>query len=440
MNGEEIPTTEVESRFEPAKSILVNRISEVKHPLEWQGEDIQGKVNAYQGDQQGQWDTASVFWQNVRNSEYVSRHYGFIRGAGPAGDEQGVGKLMIEDPVTLFSTVPFSKRYDEPSTGTVLNDVVDEFNANTPFDLSLGSVDIEKIEGADLWGDIVAGAVEDVGDDVVGGLLGETNTDGQIFGNTRSAIGREMKTSKSFKSNEHTIKSAMDWLSRISRGNYRLSGAKPLKLIFDTDDSQTTHYTSTAINGKNKVADRNMKFGGSYRANDSPAIDVINSNVLSETGVINTITVNGKSGSSLYGMDVSPLNSEKYPSVTVEEPALVKRAGGQAVKGPIQTTDDKTLEAAEGSAKKKLQEKIVNSGEGTIESFCAPLLIPGDFITTIPECSDMVPNANLTPITVQVNHVRHHKKHDDEARTYAGVSPVAKKNEMRIVESEMKKI
>lgn len=434
--GQEIPTTEVESRFEPAGNCLVNRISEVKHPLEWQGQDIQGKISAYEGENQSGWDTASVFWQNVRNGQYTSRHYGFIRGAGPAGDGNGVGKFFIEDPVNLFSSCSFSKKYDEPSTGTVLNDVVEEFNANTPFDLSLGSVDVETLEGAELFDDILPA----VGQDLVENDGSFGSDEGPLFENTRSAISREMKTSKSFKANEHTLKDVMSWLCRVSQANYRLSGSKPLKLIFDSDDSQTTHYTSTAVTGKNKVGDIQLKHGGSYRPSNGPAIDVINSNVLSETGVINSIEVHGKSTWSVNGFRVRQLSNNKFPSVTVVEPTLKQRAGGQAVKGPIQTTDDKTLEAVEGSAKEILRRKIVNSGEGTIESYCAPLLIPGDFITTIPECSDMVPNANLTPITVQVNHVRHHKKHDDEARTYAGVSPVAKKNEMRIVESEMKKI
>ena len=435
MNGEEIPTTEVESRFEPAKSVLVNRISEVKFPLEWRKEDIQGKINAYSGDQQSQWDTASVFWQNVRNSQYTSRHYGFIRGAGPA-DKQGVGKFFIEDPVSLFNTISYSGRYDEPSTGTVLNDVVDSFNENTPFDLSLGSVDIKTLEGAELYDDILPA----VGQDLVENDGSFGSDDGPLFENTRSAIEKEMKTSKAFKSNEHTLADVMEWICRIGEGNWRLSGSKPLKLIFDTDDSQTTHYTSTAVNGKNQIGDIQLKFGGSYRPNDASAIDVINSNVLSEVGVVNSITVHGKSNWSVGGFRVRQLSSNQFPSVTVELPTLVKRAGGQAVKGPIQTTDDKTLEAAEGSAKEALRKKIVNSGEGTIESYCAPLLIPGDLITTIPECSDMVPNANLTPITVQVNRVRHHKKHDDEARTYAGVSPVAKKSEMVVAESKMKDI
>lgn len=434
--GQEIPTTEVESRFSNSGSLSVNRISEVKFPFEWQGEDIQGKIKAYSGSNQESWDTASVFWQNVRNGQYTSRHYGFIRGAGSAGTGNGVGKFFIEDPATLFSTISFSKKYDEPSTGTVLNDVVDEFNANTPFDLSLGSVDIQTLEGAELYDDILPA----VGQDLVENDGSFGSDDGPLFENTRSAIGKEMKTSKSFKGNEHTLADVMSWLCRVSNSIWRLSGSKPLKIIFDSDSSQTTHYTSTAITGKNKVGDRNMKFGGSYRPNDSPAIDVINSNVLSEIGVINSIEVHGKSSWSVNGFRVRELASDRFPSCTVVEPTLMERANGQPVKGPIQTTDDKTLEAVEGSAKEILRKKIVNSGEGSIETFCAPLLVPQDLITTIPECSDMVPNADLTPITLQVNNVRHHKKHDDEARTYAGVSPVAKKGDMVVTESEMKEI
>jgi hypothetical protein len=429
VNGEQIPTTEVESRFSPHGPASVNRLSEVRYPLEWEGVDYQSKIDAFDPNNQSDYDTASVFWQNVRNSDYVGRHYGFVRGVGGT-DTQGVGKLYIEGPSNLVTAIPFSKKYDEPTTTTVLNDVIDEFNANTPFSVGLGSVDRQPIEGAELFDDIIPAVGRDLVED----------NGGPLFENTRSAISREMKTSKTFTANEDTLKSVLTWLSEVSGGEWRFSGADPLKIILDTDSSQVTHYTSTGITGKSKTGNRNLKYGGSYRPNGSPAIDVITNDALSELFPLNTITVHGKSPWSVHGIDVSPLTSNRFPAVTVEEPTLVKRANGKNIKGTIQTTGDKTLKAAENSAKKKLKKKITNSGEGEVEAFLAPYIIPGDLLSLVPECSDFVPNANLTPVTFQVNTVRHHKKSTKEGRTYVGVCPVAKRSNMVVTKSKMKEL
>lgn len=429
VDGTEIPTTEVETRFTGSSHCRVNRISEVNFPLEWRGNDIAGQIQDFDPNNQSDYSMASVFWQDVRGGEYFGRHYGFIRGVGGT-KKQGEGRLYIEDPVALMTAIEFSKRYSKPTTKTVLNDVATKFSNNTPFDVSLGSVDIETIDGPDTTD--IAGSIADY---FISGDI-------KSLAKSVKQTNKELQTSKSFKENEHTLKDVMTWLINVGEsGEYWFSGAKPLKIIYDTDDSQRTNYVSTAITGKEKVGeDRNLKYGGSYRPSDGPAIDVITNDALSELFPVNSISVAGKSSWSINGFRVKELASDKYPFSTVEEPTLKKRAGGKTIRGQIHSTDDKTLNAVENSAKKILKRKITGSGDGEVEAFLTPLIIPGDTVELVPECNDFAPNATLNPIKFQVNTVRHHKKSTDEGRTYIGVSPMAKRSNMNVVESEMRQI
>ena len=210
VNGEEIPTVNdgVESRFSTDGPAKINRISEINFPLSWDNEDIQGKIDAFDANSQSGYDTASVFWQHARGGEYVSRHYGYVRGVGGAGGS-GVGKFFIDDPSSMVTAIPFSKKYDEPNVGTVLQDVLDEFNANTPFNAAIGSADIQKLDAIDTSTGLAGAVGNFLEGDIVEGFQTALQTNKS-----------QAKTSKTFKANEHTLKDALDWITNVGGGDW----------------------------------------------------------------------------------------------------------------------------------------------------------------------------------------------------------------------------
>lgn len=435
VGGEFIPTTDVETRISTDGPAKINRLTEVKFPLTWDGEDIIGRISGFEPSSQSDFDTATIFWQNPRTNSFVARHHGFVRGvSGSSENNSGVGRLYVDDPSSMVTAIPFSESYDGPSTATVLSDVIEEFNAHTPFNTSLGASDVENIQGADA-----------------ASLTGELFTDFATLDfagavqTAASAVGEEMKSSKTFKSNTHTLKDALDWVAKVGGGDWWFAGgSEDLGLVYDTDDSQTATYTAAGIQGKNKTSNQQLKYGGAYTSG-SQTIDIITNDALSELFPVNTITVRGKSPQSILGVDWNPIDTNRYPMATVEHPDLKQRTGGRTIKGTVKETDDKSIQAAERTAKKTLKNKIMESGEGEMSAFITPPIIPGDVVVAVPECGDFIPAGNPVPIEYEVNGVRHHKVSDDThkdfvGRTYVTVSAKAKKSDMTVVESDMKDV
>ena len=437
----------IETRISSSGIGKQTKISEVHFPYEWSGVDYASKVSAFKPNQQSDYDIANVWFQDVRSERWLLVHRGFVRGVGPSS-EAGIGRMMIDTPENMTSAIPVSERYVKPDSVNVLQDCVDYFNKNTPFDASLGSVDSIDFGGQEVRERYLGEDTANVGQgDNIGEQIGDAATDiGRVLGRfvqpdtyIDAISGDTIQTTKSFKANEHTLRDILKWVTATAGGDWWFEPTQSgLKLIYDNDDSEVTTFTSSAIIGKNKVANRNLAKGGSYRANGGPAIDVITNDALSEIFPQNSLTVHGKSAWSIHGIDVNPLDSDKFPSVTVSHEILKERAGGRTLKGQIVTTDDKTLHSAEQSAKKKLKRKITSSGVGEIECFLKPGVRIGDIVKLIPECNDFAPNVDFEPLEYEVVEVRHEKQARDEGRTYLTCSPKAKTSDMVVESSEMK--
>lgn len=423
------------------------KITECHFPYEWKGVDYASKVSSFQPNQQTDYDLANVWFQDVRSGRWLLVHRGFVRGVGPSSD--GIGRMMVDAPENMTSSIPVSQRYVKPNSVDVLQDCVEYFNEHTPFDATLGSVDSIDFGGQEVRERYLGEDTANVGQgDTIGEQVGDAATDiGRVLGRfirpdtyIDAVSGDTIQTTKSFKSNEHTLRDILDWVCETAGGNWWFEPRESeLKLIYDNDDSEVTEFTSTTITGKDKVANQNLAKGGSYQASGTPAIDVITNDALSETFPQNSLTIFGKSSWSIHGIDVNPLDDNKFPAVTVCHSVLKRRAGGRTLSGQIVETDDKTLHSAEKTAKKRLRKKITSSGEGSIECYLKPGVRVGDVIKATPECSDWSPNVEFEPLEYEVVEVRHEKQAIDEGRTYITCSPKAKTSEMEVVSSEMKK-
>lgn len=437
VNGEEISTDYVETQISsegPAKS---NRLTEFHFPAEWDGEDQQSKVDAFDPSTQSSYDLAEVYWQEPRSGTYVLDHYGFVRGVGGT-DKNGVMKGYIADPSQMVTAIPFSNAYDRPSIQDVLTDCVERFNESTPFNAQLGSYDQQTLSGVENYE-----ATDGDGPEGITGTISVAFNEGPIAlgeyvaGGIKSA----MKTSRRFKRNAHTLKDVLDWVCEIAGGYWYFSSSNPLRLVYDNDRSENNTFDATT--GRQFTSRRNLINGGSFLPNGGLAVDVINNDALAEMFPVNTFTVHGVSNWSLMGHSVKALSSNKFPAVTVEDPVLKQRAGGQTVQDQIVKTQDKTLKSAENTAKTKLKNKIQTGGEGDIECFIRPDAIIGDYIRAVPECEDWVPNANLTPIEYEITGIRHVKSaYPEDGNQFEGttsftVSPISDQSRYEVIESEM---
>jgi len=414
VDGTEIPTTSVETTVSTDGNADITKITEVKYPLKWGGKDIASQITAFSPNSEATYSKATVSFQNVRSGkggDYYDVHYGFVRGGGGT-DKSGEGKFYVDDPSSMFSSIPFSGKYDRPSVGTVLKDVVSEFNANSPFNASAGSVDNET-----------------VADD---GILSTFLRFG--FG----IPGAILANSKSFKSNRHTLADVMKWVTETENGRWYFGYDGGLKLVYDNDDSTAITYNSHGMVGRGASKRQLLNSGGRFTDGGGPYIDIIENDAISEINPVNTLTVHGKTGIALFGYQADWIPADKFPAVTVEYPPFVKAANGQNVTAGIQETKSVSLEAAEGAAKRKLAEQMRGASQGDILCYGRPDIEPFDRIVAPPECSDMFPNQNVTPVEYEVTAVTHRKESTKELRTTVDVGPHIDESKIAVSESEMK--
>lgn len=175
-------------------------------------------------------------------------------------------------------------------------------------------------------------------------------------------------------------------------------------------------------------------------------VDVLNNNALYDIKPFNTLYLYGESttfreryngtatsaahgvgewAAQNFGESGSPgVYTEYFPYVKVVYPPLKERSGGYEYAAPAVESDKIYLDQATHEAKKEFRKHLEEESEGTIETKGEPHILPYDYITTVPQCNDMFPNANVNPITYEVNSVKHRRSAGERYKTNLGVSLV----------------
>lgn len=416
IEEEEVPTTNVvtEVSNDAQKSGAdVTRLTEANIPLSWKDENIVSNIESFDPTSQSSYDRATVLFQNVRQGGWESVHRGFIRGVS-GSDTTGVGRVIIQDPAALTSAIPFSNRYTESvSVGEVFNDVASTIRQNSVFNPQ------PRLSTSRTVNTSGAGA--------------------EYVSNSSYGVGTNVADTKAFKSNRHTCADALNWVTDSGGGRwyfeFRSGGSRGLSLVYD-NGSQSVVFAQRQSRGG--AQEQRLNEGGSFPQCPINQLDIIENDAMADIFPVNTLTVKGATGASIFGHEVAMIPSKKSPWVTVQYPPFVQAAGGNIVGKQVET-DNVTLESATNTAKKKLEQTILDSGTGSMLCYGNPYPMPYDTIQARPECADVI-TGTAPSLPYEVANVTHTKDSMEEMMTRIDVSPVVDPSKITVEEAEMRDV
>lgn len=433
--GDPIPTTHAEtsvSTDSQKKSAAITRLSEVKLPTEWKDQRITDSIRSFNPDSQGAYDKVTLEYQDVRSGQWYKEHRGFVRGVSGAS-KMGVAKMIISDPATLLSAIPFSKKYEDATPQKVFNDVADKFRQSSPFNPVVSGAPNRSVGagGSSIGGDFIGNTMETISEAT--DALGLTNTGAEDKGNPKDV--------HTFHANRHTCADALNWICNITNARWYFSfgGGQgfQLNLVYDPADTPLV-FLEHDLAGRGSAQENTLNNGGSFPQCPANAVDIIKNTALQEIFPLNTLTLRGETGASLFGMEASWVPSHKFPEVTISYEPFKRRAGGNVVAETIETKNV-TLQSATATAINRLEKKILDSGTGTMQCYMRPNVKPYDHVIAQPECADVI-ETQSQPLTHEVASVRHVKDSHKEGLTYIDVSPVFNRSEVTIESAEMKDV
>ena len=399
VGGQTIPVLECDTWITKDGVSSMNRSSEIIFPLEWDGSDISGKINAFEAGGNG-YDLATVEYKSVRGDVWHTVHNGFVRGVG-GSDKLGSGKLWVNGLEIQTSAIPASKVFESPSIQDVMNYVADEYSSSTGIDIQVSGATTEEF-----------------------GVAGEG-----FFKQKSSAIQeRHLDGSYTwtFKKNRHSLKDVMDWLCNRSDQRWYFLPTDPPTLVVESDSSgQRTFVNTHPQIGKGVVS------GSIFEKKCGvPSIDIIENTVIRDMFPINTLEVYGETGTSIFGFNVKHVFDNKFPAATATYPPLVEQAGGQKVKPKTVEANAVDLKECGEIPKRKLKKRIQQAGEGEIKAFGRGDVNPYDTLLARPECSD-VPGS-IPRMEFDIIEVHHKKVSTEQYKTYLTVAPHVDKSKMTV--------
>lgn len=445
------------------------------------------------------YDEARVWFYDHEDDTYQITHYGYVGGVGPAS-ETGVNKMWIYDPADLMRRIQVSKSFGEPTIAQVL-DFVERGTDDNGRDVGLENRSVfdniktyiagiqevkrQKEDTADLGGeesdgdDFVLKAelpivgsfqlnMNDLIDDVFDYLFGSDVTNGILGGQKR------------FQLNRNNMVDLMDWFADEIGGKWHFeptpegpclffdnTSAKESENriwnddededeIFESDedgDFARRKFVDDELVSENMADQVGQDVSNFRNRNTFTTVDVLNNNALYDIKPFNTLKLAGESttfrqryggyegtaAGANYSQSGSPgAYTEKFPWVKVTYPPLVERAGGYEYSAPLVESDKIYLDQAVEKAKKEFARHLEEESEGSIEIRGEPYILPYDHIRTIPHCNDTFPNADIKPITYEVNSVTHRRAAGERYKTELGVSLTFDESLLE-VESEYRK-
>jgi hypothetical protein len=427
VEEETIPTTNVRTEVssDAQKSGAdITRLTEIKLPLSWRGENIVDSIDSFDPANQSSYDRVTILFQSVRVESWVKVHRGFVRGVSGA-ESMNVGRMIVQDVAALTTAIPFSETYDRPSLGQVFKDVADTIRGNSVFNpqfSNLSGRDVSGEGGLDKMGETEAF----VADSSYG--VGAYNPQGKY---------NQIPDKKSFKSNRHSCADALNWVTDVGGGKWYSSFREGFELNLVYDDGSNS-VTFTQRTGRGGPQERLLNNQGSFPNASKNELDIIENDALAEIFPVNTLTLRGATGTSILGWETSATPSKKAPWVVVQYPPFIRAAGGNVVGKTIET-DNVTLDSAKNTAKKKLEQEILDSGTGEMKCYGNPYPKPYDTIRAKPECADVV-IGDTPSLPYEVAGVVQRKSAFEEMKTNIKVCPVVDASLMEVKNAEMKKV
>lgn len=393
IDGSPIPTTRVETQMSMDGIADRNIYADVTFPTTWRNEDILSQIDGF-GDVSTPYSQAKVFYQDSMIGTWALVLDGYVRSVGGT-DTSGTARFIVGGWEQFFSAIPFSGSYDDPTISTILSDVTSTFAEHTPVSLSTTGVD----EG------------EQVGESTDDTFISNTaisNTAityevfqrvGAIDQNKGSFEDELLQLNKHFKKNRHTLKDVMEFLCEQINARWYVDtdGSNPV-LVLDKDNN-SKHFYDASIG--------------------SPGIRVVENDAIQEIVPVNSVRVNGKSATSIMGIDIKELPSNEYPTAEATYDPLVERSGGQ-LKQPIVEKDTITVDATEEAAQKELTKSIQGAVNGDILVWGKPDVEPLDRFTGVPVCGEHH-IGSTEPIDYEVQSIQHVKESGSEFMTRIGV-------------------
>ena len=457
-----LPNTAVETERTKDGPSAITTTARVDFPAEWGGEDILQYVSGYQSlkagveddgeeidpatvDPEDVYDACRIWYQDQTSGLWVVNQYGYIGGVGPTTDA-GVFKFYVYDPADLFRGISVSKSFSEPDTIQMLNFVLDGTddrgedvgiqrrsvfrNIRTSIigegaaELAINKASLVGAAGTTLTDlalrtddnifSSLFSSEENIVDDATDFLFGDDENDED--GTTRGFF----SGNKNFKANRHNLAQVLDWFAtRVGAQWFFDPTPDGPVLVFDaTDDGPPRREFADIEIADNVDRYSDVTFG---------EVNVLNNNAIADIKPINRVTVNGEgvrqqTGLSGDGLNQLPTYTAQYPTATAVYRPLLQRAGGYKYGPTDVNTDAESMAAAEGDAINELREHLNEATDGTIQLTGEPFAKPYDYLTVIPVCDDVFPNADTEPITFEVNSVRHVKKATERYVTECDVS------------------
>lgn len=450
----------------------LTRNAKVKFPVEWGGESISQYINGFNTDTEDEtpYDECRIWFYDHDDDTYQIAHYGYIGGVGPASDT-GVMKFIVYDVADLMRGIPVSKSFGEPTIQQIIDFVLSGTDNNDypvgvekrsvfsdikTFIAGIEEVRAQKADTSDLGGEESDGDdtvltsldypfgqfqlnVNDLADDIFDYMFGSDVTNG---------IGGQ----KRFQRNRDNMVNLMNWFAGEVGGKWHFeptpdgpilffdnTSARPEDNRILDDDDEGEIFESDEDGAFSRRVFNDDELGSvesgnitDYTARDAFAsVDVIDNNALYDIKPFNTLFLYGEShdparryGGARGARGAPGMYTEEFPSVKVQYPPLVKRSGGYEYAAPAVESDKVTLDQAEKQAKKEFRKHLEEETEGSITTKGEPYILPYDYIRTIPTCNDTYPNANINPITYEVNSVKHTCEAGERYTSELGVSMV----------------
>lgn len=471
----EIPTTEVEQWVEKGEAAEVQRTTKVTFPTEW-GDDTdtvkhnspRQLIDGFEPTDAQPFMLGRVWWTDDNGNDVVS-HLGWLGGIG-AASQSGQSKFWLYDFAELLSSVPVGETFSSPTVRQASERIAEITNNNTPIPVE----DVRIIEpeteeqlsrlASQVLDDELEGAVGPriIGDDPQGPMFsvgvgeGETTVaeNGTVItasedagqglasitiGTGADAVSFGDMEEKSFVANHDTLHDMYTWLGENLGSKVHFEpGPTSVTMVVDIGPSRRTFAQAEAA----------LARGDDFRVNG--LVDVRQNTALYEMKPTNTLHLRGSTEKGVLDPTQDFLEStaddllgsvynapaEKYPVVKVQVPALVEAAEGAELSPEVYESGASSLDAAEAEARRELTKLLEEPSEGEIRLDGAPYIMPYDRLDAFETCQDHI-QFEQTPVTYEIESVKHTKSSSSTFETELRVSVWANEKEMETVRKEM---
>jgi len=456
----------------------VTRTAKVEFPAEWGGHSISQYVNGFQAQNQCEtgdpYDECRIFMRDQYDDQWQIVHYGYVGGVGPVNDgaRNGTFKFWCYDPADLMKGIQVSKSFGEPTIAQILDFVLNGKDENghafginersvfenvRPFLAGVAEVEQQKSDTTNLGNEAIEGGdigfsvgpfrinLTDLVDDIFGYLVGTEVTQGILGGQKR------------FQLNRHNMVDLMDWFAAEVGGKWHFEPTPdgPILYFDNTSAGQTPDapdgdiqrrvFVEEAIINESDIDTQEASEGvgpSGFTDKDVFApVDTLNNDALADIKPFNTLYLYGEATTyreryhQRYGSAGSAgAYTEEYPYVKLVYEPLLDRAGGYEYSAPPVESDKIYLDQAKKQAIEEFRKHLAEESEGEINLKGEPHILPFDYIRTTPICNETYENVNASPITYEVNAVKHVRGAGDRYKTDVRCSIVFAEEDLRVAE------